>query len=68
MKRQLERNDLRGARLFYKQNKPITSAQAQMLLMLQDDNTELREVMKKESWQVVERKPSNAAQRLNKSR
>lgn len=65
--KELERNDLDGARQFYEQNKPIKSSQAEVLLMMQDDASKLLAIMKKENWRIVpdnERRPPNRAQRL----
>jgi hypothetical protein len=65
-KKELERNDLDGARLFYEQNKPITSSQAETLLMMQDDQAKLLSVMKKENWRIVRdaARPINLAQKF----
>jgi hypothetical protein len=48
----LERNDLVGAKKFYEENSPITSSQAEMLIHMQDDPTDLLALMKKESWKI----------------
>jgi len=63
--RELGRNDLDGAKQFYEQNKPITSSQAETLVMMQDDSSALIALMVKEDWKIVQdgEKPPNRAQR-----
>lgn len=66
-RQELKRNDLAGAKKFYEQNKPITSSQAETLVMMQDDSKELITIMEKESWQIIQddaKRPPSAAQRL----
>lgn len=52
---EVPRDDIDAARKYYQEHKPLSPDAVRTLLMLQDDPDELREVMRREEWEVRSR-------------